>query len=183
MKKIINKFIIQTPLLINRHLTLKKGEVLKRFGFTLVEMLVVISIIGILSAFLAGGYVNSQKSAKDAARKINLKSISDALNSYYADNGKYPEVGDLIDSQGAFMSTSDGIIYMKKVPIETGGMESIEYERGSDEKSFRLYTNLENNEDKDCVSSSACALLGYSVTKGCCYIVTSSNIGTTSPLP
>jgi len=155
---------------------------IKKLGFTLVEMLVVISIISILSAVLAGGYVNSQKSARDAARKINLKSISDALNSYYADNGRYPDEDKLTDGSGAFMSASDGIIYMKKVPIETGGMTPILYKLGPAPtyKSFRLYTNLENDEDKDCLKSPVCTPLGYNINnKGCCYIITSSNVGTT----
>ena len=145
-------------------------------------MLVVISIIGILSAFLAGGYVNSQKSARDATRKINLKSISDALNSYYADNGFFPNENQLRDPQGAFLY--NGILYMKKVPIESGGMGQLSYKVSTiNKKSFRLFTNLENDEDKDCVTNAVCTSLGYSNSKGCCYIVTSSNIGTTSTLP
>ncbi len=152
----------------------------KRFGFTLVEMLVVISIIAILSAVLAGGYSNSQKSARDAARKINLKSISDALNSYYADNGNYPEEGSWINN-GEF--ALDGIVYMKKVPVESGNMVPIKYELGEpSKKSFRLFTNLENDEDKDCVLMDVCEDLNYDIENGCCYIVTSSNVGTTGSL-
>ncbi len=159
----------------------------KKLGFTLVEMLVVISIIAILSSILAGGYVNSQKSARDTARKINLKSISDALNSYYADYGVYPEEGAWVNTDGSFTSIDKGTVYMKKVPVETGGMTPILYERGSSEKSFRLYTNLENEEDKDCIENSTCESISldgdYSSSKGCCYVITSSNVGNTATLP
>lgn len=157
----------------------------KIFGFTLVEMLVVISIIAILSAILAGGYVNSQKSSRDAARKINLKSISDALNSYYADYGSYPDPNDLIDSQGGFSSEIDGevYIYMKKVPEEIGSMLPIKYEVSPTNRSFRLFTNLENDEDKDCIVESVCDSLNYNIENDCCYIVTSPNVGTTATLP
>lgn len=155
----------------------------KKLGFTLVEMLVVISIIAILSTVLAGGYSNSQKSARDASRKLNLKSISDALNSYYADNGIYPEEDSLVDNNGEFIS--DNIIYMKKVPVETGRMVPIDYNLGLSKKSFRLFTNLENDEDKDCISKAICASpdLGYDIGSGCCYIITSSNVGLTGTLP
>lgn len=141
----------------------------KRFGFTLVEILVVISIIGVLSAFLAGGYVNSQKSARDAARKLNLKSIADALNMYYNDYGTYPASITFGDE----LKDANNVVYMKKVPSEstTNGMIQIQYLRGN--KSFKLYTNLENDEDKACISSCS----GYSVSKGCCYAITSPNIG------
>ena len=145
-------------------------------------MLVVISIIAILSAVLAGGYVNSQKSSRDARRKLNLKSVSDALNSYYADNGFFPNEDELRDHQNAF--SYNGVMYMKLVPFETNGMSGISYKPSGTRKSFRLFTNLENVEDKDCLlPNSVCPSLGYSFSKGCCYIVTSSNIGTTSTLP
>ena len=150
------------------------------FGFTLVEMLVVISIIAILSAVLAGGYSNSQRSARDAARKANLKSISDALNQYYADNGVFPNT---IPLGGEF--ALNGIVYMKKMPsnVETGGMTPIRYDTNSSppRKHFRLYTNLENNEDKACFKGSACG--NYNTPNNCCFIITSSNLGATEALP
>lgn len=144
-------------------------------------MLVVISIIAILSSILAGGYVNSQKSARDAARKLNLKSIADALNAYYADYGFYPEDTDLRDSQNAF--AKNGVTYMKLVPHNTnlGQLSDVLYKVPTitPKKSFRLFTNLENEEDKDCFKRSVCSLLGYSISNDCCYIITSSNVGIT----
>jgi len=159
----------------------------KIFGFTLVEILVVISIIGILSAVLAGGYVNSQKSSRDAVRKIQLKSISDALNSYYADYGRYPladgptGINQIIEAQGEF--SANGNIYIKKMPKETAtGVSQISYVVGpSPYKSFRLYTNLENPEDKACFKGSDCDT--YSTSNDCCYIITSSNVGITGTMP
>ena len=158
-------------------------KIKKYFGFTLVEMLVVISIIGILSAVLAGGYINSQKNARDAARKLSLKSMSDALNAYYADYGIFPEqntILDLINSQGEL--SKDGIIYIKKMPKETGSMGEILYQVSVTGKSFKLFANLENIEDGSCLSKTVCANLGYSISNECCFVVTSSNIGISGPM-
>ncbi len=151
-------------------------------GFTLVELLMVISIIAILVLAASSSFVNSQKKSRDVSRKTELKNLSDALNMYYADKGFFP--GN-ITFGGEFSENSGSkeIIYMKKTPIEKVTSNSpMKYEVSASYKSFRLYTNLENNEDKDCLSSDVCSSLGYSVSVGCCYVVTSSNIGTTGAL-
>ena len=155
----------------------------KMFGFTLVEMLVVISIIAILSAVLAGGYINSQKNARDASRKLSLKSMSDALNAYYADYGVFPDqntILNLINSQGEF--SQNGIIYMKKMPKETGNTRPILYQVSPTGKSFKLFANLENVEDGSCLNKVDCQSLGYSISNECCYVITSSNIGISGPM-
>jgi len=120
----INKIIKeQTPLSINRHLPLKKGGLKKReffhkFGFTLVELLVVISIMGILTVIVASSFTGAQQKSRDAARKANLKSVADALNVYYADNGSYPPeltFGNLLFAGGEF--SGGNMIYMKNMMI------------------------------------------------------------------
>lgn len=162
---------------------------LKNPGFTLVELLVVISIIAILVAVTSGSFLNSQKRSRDTSRKTELKALSDALNMYYADNGKFPTsemINGLISSQGEFADTSNPnnkIIYMKKVPKgNASNVKPILYKVSTTGKSFRLYTNLENSDDGSCISPSVCSTMGYSVSSGCCYIITSSNVGTTENL-
>ena len=55
-------------------------------GFTLLELLVVISIIGILVAMAAVSYTTAQKKARDARRQSDLKSWAASLEQSYADN-------------------------------------------------------------------------------------------------
>jgi len=155
----------------------------KRTGFTLVELLVVISIMGILTVMIAGSFVGAQQKSRDAARKANLKSVADALNMYYSDNGVYPD-GSSIDITYLMKNQSEfkvgNVIYMKKMPKETvSSLKQFEYEAGA--KSFRLYANLENSKDGDCVGDCNGTTYGK-VSTGCCYVITSSNIGVTSPL-
>lgn len=155
-------------------------KIIEKLGFTLVEMLVVISIIGILSAVLAGGYVNSQRSARDATRKLNLKSISDALNTYYADFGEYPTtvtIETIIDSETELKKND--VIYIKKMPKEKNeSLKQIKYV--STGKSFKLYTNLENDDDKDCKT---CSDYMDSSDDGCCFAITSSNTSLEGEMP
>ncbi len=60
-------------------------------GFTLLELLIVIAIIGILVAMGTVSYSTAQKKARDATRRGDMKAIQNALEQYYAANGnQYP---------------------------------------------------------------------------------------------
>lgn len=63
---------------------------LNKKGFTLIEILVVIVIIGILAGFSLTAFSSSRKTARDARRKADLEQIRAALEIYRADNGQYP---------------------------------------------------------------------------------------------
>ena len=59
-------------------------------GFTLVEMLVVITIIGLIMALVGPRVINYLGEAKVKAAKIQIESFSSALDLYYLDAGRYP---------------------------------------------------------------------------------------------
>lgn len=59
-------------------------------GFTLLEILVVISIIGLLIAMGSVSYSTAQKKGRDARRKGDIKAIQNALEEYYSVNSTYP---------------------------------------------------------------------------------------------
>jgi len=60
-------------------------------GWTLIELLIVISLIMILSSLAMTQYANSVTRAKEAALKSDLFLMRDAIDQYYADKGKYPD--------------------------------------------------------------------------------------------
>ncbi len=62
-------------------------------GFTLVELIVVIAIIGILATLGLSSYTRVQKSARDSKRYADLKELKTALLQYYVANGTYPTTG------------------------------------------------------------------------------------------
>ena len=66
----------------------------QRQGFTIVELLIVIVIIGILAAISITIYSGVQKQARDASRISKIKSIEKALALYKIDNGDYPHITD-----------------------------------------------------------------------------------------
>jgi len=77
---------------------------MKKNGFTLLELLVVIGIIGILVALATVSYSSAQRQGRDARRKQDMTAIQNAMEQYYSDpinNFSYPT------------NCSDAAVYMK----------------------------------------------------------------------
>jgi prepilin-type N-terminal cleavage/methylation domain-containing protein len=62
-------------------------------GFTIVELLIVIVVIGILAAITVVAYTGIQGRTRDSVRMAALSSIAKALDAQYAVNGVYPDGG------------------------------------------------------------------------------------------
>lgn len=60
-------------------------------GFTLMELLIVIAIIGILISISTVAYGSAQKKTRDSRRRSDLKALQSGFEQYYADNSNnYP---------------------------------------------------------------------------------------------
>lgn len=59
-------------------------------GFTLIELMVTLTIIALLLSIVAPRYFSSVSRAQETTLKQNLALLRDAIDKYYADNGQYP---------------------------------------------------------------------------------------------
>ncbi|HEU4830791.1 MAG TPA: fibronectin type III domain-containing protein, partial [Candidatus Saccharimonadales bacterium] len=73
---------------------------MKKFsdGFTMIELLVVVAIIGILATIGIVSFSNIQAGARDSQRSSQVTVLSEALEKYYEANGEYPSCADMTKS-------------------------------------------------------------------------------------
>jgi general secretion pathway protein G len=80
----------------------------RRRGFTLVELLVVLAVVATLLTLALPRYFGSIDKSKEAVLKENLNQMREAISRYYADKGKYPES----------LETLAADKYLRKVPLD-----------------------------------------------------------------
>ena len=87
---------------------MRKPDRNRQSGFTLLELIIVIAIIGILATIAMPALRNVPVRAKESVLKTNLRTLRDMIDQYYGDKGKYPTSLDALVEEG----------YVRKLPVD-----------------------------------------------------------------
>lgn len=103
-----------------------------KLGFTFIEILVVMTIIGLLATVTAVSYSQFSKTARDGKRKSDLEQIRGALELYRANNSRYPNtIGTCISDTGNCTPGPSNNVYMPRVPLDPKNPAFLYYYSGS----------------------------------------------------
>ena len=94
-------------------------------GFTLVEMLVVITIIGLIMGLVGPRVLTYLSESKVKTARIQIESLAAALDLYYIDNGRYPEANQgltaLVERPPAAVGWNGPYLKTSAVPLDPWG--------------------------------------------------------------
>jgi general secretion pathway protein G len=98
-------------------------------GFTLLELLIVVALIGILTTLIVPQFRKTPQKAKEAVLKEDLFVLRDVIDQYFADKGKYPDTLQALVDDG----------YLRKIPqdpitqsADSWQIETVPAEEGED---------------------------------------------------
>ena len=131
-------------------------------GFTLVEMLVVIAIIGLIMGLVGPRVLNSLGESKVKAAKLQIESFSSSLDLFYLDVGRYPTGSEGLAAlaqrpgntgiwNGPYLKTGSvptdpwGHVYLYRAPAERGPYEIVSL--GSDGQEGGMGTAADISSD------------------------------------
>ncbi len=125
-------------------------------GFTLIELIIVIAVIGIISTLFSVNFLGAKQRGRDQQRISDLKQIQTALEVYRLDNGEYPITtgsyylnANPCPAKSPFPPSTGA--YMQQIPCDPAGRNYYNngnyYYYSSDGSKYLLAACLENGND------------------------------------
>ncbi|HUS73733.1 MAG TPA: type II secretion system major pseudopilin GspG [Sedimentisphaerales bacterium] len=122
---------------------------LQKAGFTLIELMIVVVILGLLATIVMPRILDRPEQARRMKAKVDIRSIESALALFKADTGRFPTTSEglevLVSDPGIKGYNSDG--YLDKAPLDPWGNRYIYLSPGVYGKDYDLESYGKDGED------------------------------------
>lgn len=98
-----------------------------RRGFTLIEVLVAVTIIAVLISIGVVSYSSINRRSRDAKRKGDVEQLRSALEMYRADNSSYPNIGSGAWANASGLATVLVSTYLPAIPSDPKSTQTYRY--------------------------------------------------------
>jgi len=126
-------------------------------GFTLIEILVVATIIGLLASGAIVSYQQLSKQSRDAKRKTDLEQVRAALEMYRSNEDTYP-----VGTWSNLSVLTTPVTYIQSLPTDPKNPTYIYYYSSADDSDYTVATHLET-------VATTCQSLTTQCTSNCTY--------------
>lgn len=117
----------------------------KEKGFTLIEILIVVAIIGLLASVVLVGLGSFRSRGRDARRVADLREVQNSLELYYLRNGNYPTVNNWSDLRSELINEGIGVTIVPNDPLSDSSGQTYSYGYSSDKQGYVLAGTLEDS--------------------------------------
>lgn len=161
---------------------------LRKDGFTLIEIIIVITILALLGLLVVNTALKQLSKGRDGKRKADLALLQKKFEDYMNDASSYPSPS-LVAPSG-FICEGSFSIYLSELPCDPKQNNQYNYlytyETGADNLTwYKIYTKLENEEDPaiEKVGCKQGGIVGCGPSDNYNYWVGSPNVYSVDPLP
>jgi general secretion pathway protein G len=118
-------------------------------GFTLIELMIVVVILGLLATAIMPRILNRPEQARRAKAKMDIQSIASALALFKTDTGRFPTTAEglavLVTNPGIPGYNADG--YLEKVPVDPWSRPYLYVSPGLHSKDYDIESYGKDGED------------------------------------
>lgn len=126
-----------------------KKQQLSKTGFTLIELMIVVVILGLLATIIMPKILDRPEQARRMKAKVEIRGIESALALFKTDTGRFPTTSEglevLVSNRGIKGYNADG--YLDKVPSDPWGTKYVYISPGVNSRDYDLKSYGQDGEN------------------------------------